>query len=233
MGNDRQQRGAMTRAVRRLALAGILAAPLLLAGCIDGAPWPAIPMSRFAPLPKGRAGRVTATTEGAYAATSSDNAVYVPFGTGSLTFALGRRYQLAISAGAGAATIEGDLDLLDGPVRLGLLHGVGGAFQITSPSQGGNGTLYLLRLGLLLDAPAHTPAFAAIGWVYTGGTAFNAPPPPPSMSDHTVYLTLGYPVRTTGLLVTPEITVLRTFVGGTPSADVWGLTGALSIGVPF
>jgi len=131
-------------------------------------------------------------------------------GEGALSLWLAPNYDVAITAGNFLASAEGNFVVLEAPLRLGVLHGLG--FSIFDNSGGTDEpretTLFLdLTVGAFAQFPVPDAGdlFGALKYTY----ATNAEDEDRDVLRSTHYVTgsAGYMLRLGGLLVSPELIV--------------------------
>lgn len=118
--------------MRRIAL---LAVTLLLAGCVFPHPPPPMSMAKFARPPVDRDRIGFSTGLGMFIDDTEETSVYAFPVEAGLGISLGDRYDLGFSVGNLLGSAEGNFALIDGDLRLGILHGIGTGLVATQDEQ--------------------------------------------------------------------------------------------------
>lgn len=189
----------------------------LLGGCVVPGLPPPMSLARVAHLPATTGthplGKVSATTGlmGSGGAAINDTAYFAFDGEASLSLWLAPRYDLTVTSTGWVTAVEGNAILDTGPLRVGLLHGLGLAFYTDK-----TGTLFFVegtggvdlqvptRHGALLFAGRVSYSTVSVGGGASGGGISTAVEP---------YVEIGASVawtrRLAGFEVTPELAILR------------------------
>jgi hypothetical protein len=170
----------MNRAIA-ICLAGAAA---LAGGCaFPGLP-PALSVARFVRIPSGGAvvgaesalgrGMVNASAGLAFTAGEDGSSAFYSFvPEAALSLWFHERYDFTVAVDSYRASLEGNLVLLESPVRLGILHGLGGGIVTALSDPGGTGIdptfLATLSVGVFAQFPSgpHDAAFTAARYAYS------------------------------------------------------------------
>ena len=221
-----------------VAVVSVVTAGLInLCGCamLLPAPPPAMSAAKFVRGPSAGSGGKVGVSTGVAVVHSfdpdvsekdDDTELHFPASEGAGSFQLGSRYDLAVTAGAWKATLEGNFLAIDRPgIRVGVLHGLGGGF-LADLSEDDDGDRhwwlqYDLSAGMMFEMPAGDSGtlFAAFKYTYADDKQDNDESDGMEQTD---YLTgsVGWLTSVGSLQLAPEIIVSRcTYEGEVDETD--------------
>ena len=230
--------------IRAPSLGLALAVTALASGCVGPGLPPPLSVTRFAHLPRSRVpslgGKVSATA--GVVADGQDRVAGDSIagfdGEGALSLWVGPGYDLTLASSGYMTEAEGNLRLTRGPLRLGLLHGVGLAVAVT----GGGPTIFAeANTGLLLQLQLGGGALIVAGrgsydTVFVDARVNAAAGGPGNLVQPyaSVALSVAWDRPVGGLELTPELTLLRRLpvvtANGRPE---WVAALLLTVSAPF